>query len=187
MTNKYFYIRNQRYVELQRYVKIFLYHIENVSIFSFRSLKHPLNHLSRYIYSSVSRLRRVKRKKKNEGQEENAGKCGQPKRISERNITTILLCHVRVKETFPIETLVGDTGGVTTKSKGTRLKMEVWSQVGGKKRGRYHVRTKRRNIMEKIYRKRGRKELQQGHTSVNRHRRNNKKGEERTIIRRWRG
>lgn len=108
----------------------------------------------------MSRLRRVKRKKKNEGQEENAGKCGQPKRISERNITTILLCHVRVKETFPIETLVGDTGGVTTKSKGTRLKMEVWSQVGGKKRGRYHVRTKRRNIMEKIYRKRGREELQ---------------------------
>lgn len=184
MTNKYFHIRNQRYVELR--VKIFLYHIENVSIFSFRSLKHPLNHLSRYIYSSVSRLRRVKRKK-NERQEENAGKCGQPKRISERNITTILLCHVRVKETFPIETLVGDTGGVTTKSKGTRLKMEVWSQVGGKKRGRYHVRTKRRNIMEKIYRKRGREELQQGHTSVNRHRRNNKKGEERTIIRRWRG
>lgn len=63
-TNKYFYIRNQRYIELG--IKIFPYRSENVSniFLSFTSLEHPLNHLSRYIYSSVSRLRRVKRRRR---------------------------------------------------------------------------------------------------------------------------
>lgn len=79
-------------------------------------------------------LRRVKRRKKNEGQEENAGKCGQPKRINERNITTILLCRVRAKETFPIETLVDDTDKVTTKSMYT-LKKGSLEPGWGKKSG----------------------------------------------------